>query len=56
MRSYHKLTPEGTRDVLFEESVAINKVSRIINDIFKTKGYHQVITPTLEFYDRRCWL
>ena len=51
MRSYHKLTPEGTRDVLFEESVAINKVSRIINDIFKTKGYHQVITPTLEFYD-----
>ncbi len=51
MKSYHKLTPEGTRDVLFEESVAINQVSRMINGIFKKKGYHQVITPTLEFYD-----
>ena len=51
MRKYHKLTPEGTRDLLFEESVAVNQVSNIINDIFRKKGYHQVITPTLEFYD-----
>ncbi|MBQ7521428.1 MAG: ATP phosphoribosyltransferase regulatory subunit [Clostridia bacterium] len=51
MRKYHKLTPEGTRDLLFEESVAINQVSNIINDIFRKNGYHQVITPTLEFYD-----
>lgn len=51
MRKYYKLTPEGTRDLLFEESSAINTVSNIINNIFKEKGYHQVITPAIEFYD-----
>ncbi|MEF2919464.1 MAG: ATP phosphoribosyltransferase regulatory subunit, partial [Acutalibacteraceae bacterium] len=51
MRKYYKLTPEGTRDLLFEESVAINSVSNIINEVFKEKGYCQVITPGLEFYD-----
>ncbi|MEE0858088.1 MAG: ATP phosphoribosyltransferase regulatory subunit [Acutalibacteraceae bacterium] len=51
MRKYYKLTPEGTRDLLFEESAAINVVSDIINDVFKEKGYHQVITPGIEFYD-----
>ncbi|MEE1155177.1 MAG: ATP phosphoribosyltransferase regulatory subunit [Acutalibacteraceae bacterium] len=51
MRKYYKLTPEGTRDLLFEESTAINSVSSIINNVFKEKGYYQVITPGLEFYD-----
>ena len=51
MRKYYKLTPEGTRDLLFEDSAAINTVSGILSDIFREKGYHQVITPTLEFYD-----
>lgn len=51
MRKYYKLTPEGTRDLLFEESNAINTVSSLINDVFKEKGYHQVITPGIEFYD-----
>ncbi|MEE1076294.1 MAG: ATP phosphoribosyltransferase regulatory subunit [Acutalibacteraceae bacterium] len=51
MKKYNKLTPEGTRDLLFEESTAINKVSNIIDEVFKSKGYHQVITPALEFYD-----
>lgn len=51
MRKYYKLTPEGTRDLLFEESNAINTVSNLINDVFEEKGYHQVITPGIEFYD-----
>lgn len=51
MRKYYKLTPEGTRDLLFEESNAINSVSSMINTVFKEKGYHRVITPGLEFFD-----
>ena len=51
MRKYYKLTPEGTRDLLFEESNAINSVSSMINAVFKEKGYHRVITPGLEFFD-----
>ena len=51
MRKYYKLTPEGTRDLLFEESNAINSVSSMINTVFEEKGYHQVITPGLEFFD-----
>ena len=51
MKKYYMLTPEGTRDLLFEESTAINTVGNMINEVFKEKGYHQVITPALEFYD-----
>ena len=51
MKNNYKITPEGTRDLLFEECTAINRVSDIIKDIFLSKGYHQVITPGLEFFD-----
>lgn len=51
MKNYYKITPEGTRDYLFEECTAINKVSRIITDVFRSKGYHEALTPGLEFFD-----
>lgn len=51
MRKYYKITPEGTRDLLFEECTASNKVSKIIEDVFSSRGYSQVITPGIEFYD-----
>ena len=51
MKNYAKLTPEGTRDYLFEESDARRAVERQLSDLFKTHGYRRVMTPTLEFFD-----
>lgn len=51
MKNYSKLTPEGTRDFLFEESDALRTVERTLSDMFKSKGYKKVITPTVEFFD-----
>lgn len=51
MKNYAKLTPEGTRDYLFEESDARRVVERQLADLFKTRGYRRIITPTVEFFD-----
>lgn len=45
------LTPEGTRDYLFEECAARRTISERITRIFENRGYFEVITPALEFYD-----
>lgn len=45
------LTPEGTRDMLFEECAAKRTISERITKLFEKYGYSEVITPGLEFYD-----
>ena len=51
MKKYDLLTPEGTRDLLFDESVARRTVEEKLRQMFETYGYSEVITPGLEFYD-----
>ncbi len=51
MKNYAKLTPEGTRDYLFEESDARRAVERRLSDLFKARGYRRITTPTFEFFD-----
>lgn len=51
MKKYDLLTPEGTRDLLFDESVARRTVEAKLQKLFKSYGYSEVITPGLEFYD-----
>lgn len=51
MRDYSKLTPEGVRDVLFEECRAHREAQRRLESIFRGRGYREVITPGLEYYD-----
>lgn len=51
MKSYYKITPEGTKDYLFEETSAINEVANITTAVYRSKGYHEVKTPGLEFFD-----
>ena len=51
MRKTDLLTPEGTRDLLFEECAAKRTISERITKIFESFGYSEVITPGLEFYD-----
>lgn len=51
MKRYDLITPEGTRDLLFEECAAVRAVEDRLQKIFRSKGYSEVITPGLEFYD-----
>lgn len=46
-----QITPEGTRDLLFEECLARRRVERTLGTLFKAHGYNKVITPTMEFAD-----
>ena len=45
------LTPEGTRDLLFEECAAKRTILGRFARLFEGYGYSEVITPGLEFYD-----
>ncbi|MCL2636768.1 MAG: ATP phosphoribosyltransferase regulatory subunit [Oscillospiraceae bacterium] len=51
MKKYNLITPEGTRDLLFEECKARRDIETKLMDLFKSEGYSEVITPSLEFYD-----
>lgn len=51
MKKYDLITPEGTRDLLFDESVARRTVEDKLQKLFKAYGYSEVITPGIEFYD-----
>ncbi len=51
MRRYDLITPEGTRDYLFEECYVKRATEKKIHSIFKRMGYVELITPGMEFYD-----
>lgn len=51
MKNYDTITPEGTKDLLFNECVARRNVEDNIHKIFKQRGYTEIITPGLEFFD-----
>ncbi len=51
MKKYLRTTPEGTRDLLFEECSARKNVESALTALFKSRGYSKVITPVLEYFD-----
>lgn len=51
MKKYNMITPEGTKDVLFGECLEKRRVQRALTESFSGRGYHEVITPGLEYYD-----
>lgn len=51
MKRYSKITPEGTRDFLFEESELKIKTENAITNVFEKHLYKKVITPTIEYFD-----
>ena len=51
MRQYDLITPEGTKDYLFDECALKREVETNTREIFKSMGYSRIITPALEFYD-----
>lgn len=51
MKRYDLITPEGTRDLLFEDCIARRDVEKTFRGIFTGLGYSEVVTPGIEFYD-----
>lgn len=51
MKRYDLITPEGTRDLLFEECRDRRSVEQRLARLFEGFGYSQVVTPGIEFYD-----
>lgn len=51
MKQYDKITPEGTRDLLFEECDVRSFISERVSEVLKGHGYRKVSTPGMEFYD-----
>ena len=51
MKKYDLITPEGTKDLLFDECIIRQSVQKKIHDIFSGRGYSELITPAIEFYD-----
>lgn len=45
MKRFDLITPEGTRDLLFEDCAAVRAVETRLQNSFKAKGYSEVITP-----------
>lgn len=44
-------TPDGTQDRLFSECLERRQVQGILVELFQRRGYTEVITPEVEFYD-----
>ena len=51
MKRYSRITPQGSRDFLFEECDDRRKVERTVTELFKENNYRKVMTPTIEYFD-----
>ncbi len=51
MKNYDLITPEGTKDLLFSECIIRRNIENTLRDIFSSRGYNEIITPGLEFFD-----
>ncbi len=51
MKRYANITPEGSRDFLFEESDDRKSVESTLSALYKEKNYRKVITPAIEYFD-----
>lgn len=51
LKRYDLSTPEGTRDLLYQDCLLKNEVINRIEQVYHHHGYAQVETPILEFYD-----
>lgn len=51
MKTNDLITPEGTKDLLFNECIVRRKAEEKIHGIFKSRGYCELTTPGIEFFD-----
>lgn len=51
MKRFDLITPEGTKDLLFEDCAIRRSIEEKLSEIFVSKGYCEIVTPGLEFFD-----
>lgn len=51
MKKNNRITPEGTKDYLFEECLIRRQIEKKLSGVFDSHCFHEVVTPGLEFYD-----
>lgn len=51
MGRWKKNIPEGTRDILFIDCADKKYVEGLLKKVYLQRGFMEIITPTLEFYD-----
>ncbi|MHC1694570.1 MAG: ATP phosphoribosyltransferase regulatory subunit [Eubacteriales bacterium] len=51
MKKRQNNIPEGTRDLIFDETVYINSLVQSFTGVYERLGFNQIMTPTLEYYD-----
>lgn len=51
MNRYQISTPEGTRDLLFKPARRLRTVEQRVRQSLEDRGYSEVITPAIEYYD-----
>ncbi|HCC00529.1 MAG TPA: ATP phosphoribosyltransferase regulatory subunit [Ruminococcaceae bacterium] len=51
MTKYQNITPEGFHDLLFKECETRREVEERLVSLFRSHGFSEVVTPSLEFYD-----
>ena len=51
MNRFRISTPEGTRDLLFSSCRALRQTESAIRETLEGKGYSEIITPSVEYYD-----
>ena len=51
MKKYGKNIPDGTADIIFENTLYIRKAVDIFNKVYEDLNYSEIITPTIEYYD-----
>lgn len=51
MNRYQISTPEGTRDLLFAPARRLRAVEQRVRQSLEDRGYSEVITPAIEYYD-----
>jgi ATP phosphoribosyltransferase regulatory subunit len=51
MGKWKKNIPDGTRDLLFKDCADKRYVEDILKQVYLNRGFLEIITPTLEFYD-----
>lgn len=51
MKTYDKITPDGTRDILFKDCVVRQNINDAVMGQLQSRGFRPVMTPAMEFYD-----
>ncbi len=51
MKKYGGATPFGTKDLLLDECRRKNAIEKKLSALFESRGYREVVTPGVEYYD-----